>query len=449
MDKRLAVLCGIAAVGMIFSSIPDGALSVIMVLFIAIPGIIIVRKNSDSDNEKKLLTDIFIIALLARITLGLIIHVFDLRSLFGPDATLYDLAGGIQAEYWMGANLPNDPIIMRVLNPGASGWGMFYLVGVIYLVFGKSILVAQSFCGAIGALTAPLVYFCAKRIFNNRKVGKISAIAIALFPSFIIWSSQLLKDGLLIFLLVAVMLVLLDLQKKLTIRSVAILLVALIAIFALRFYLFYMVAVAVAGSFFIGAGATLTTVIRNLIIVIILGMGLTYLGILRGASENLETYGNLERVQNSRDDLAKSANSGFGEETDVSTPTGAILAIPVGLAYLYFAPFPWQINKVNQALVVPETIVWWCLIPVMIIGLKYTLKNKFRVTLPILLFSVMLTLLYSIFQGNVGMLYRQRVQIQVFLFMFIAAGIVIIQERRENTRMMHQIRNNATNRKNK
>ena len=54
-------------------------------------------------------------------------------------------------------------------------------------------LLAQTFCGVIGALTSPMVYFCADKIFNNKRVSKISALSVAIFPSFVIWSSQLIK----------------------------------------------------------------------------------------------------------------------------------------------------------------------------------------------------------------------------------------------------------------
>ncbi|HEX8293576.1 MAG TPA: hypothetical protein VF570_17570, partial [Pyrinomonadaceae bacterium] len=51
--------------------------------------------------------------------------------------------------------------------------------------------------------------------------------------------------------------------------------------------------------------------------------------------------------------------------------------------------------------------------------------------LPILLFTTMLTLAYSIFQGNVGTAYRQRSQILVFYFIFVAVGAVLLKERQE------------------
>jgi positive regulator of sigma E activity len=50
---------------------------------------------------------------------------------------------------------------------------------------------------------------------------------------------------------------------------------------------------------------------------------------------------------------------------------------------------------------------------------------------PILIFTVMLTLAYSVFQGNVGTAYRQRAQLLVFYFIFVAVGFVLMKEKRE------------------
>jgi hypothetical protein len=43
----------------------------------------------------------------------------------------------------------------------------------------------------------------------------------------------------------------------------------------------------------------------------------------------------------------------------------------------------------------------------------------------------MLTLAYSLFQGNVGTAYRQRSQLLVFYFIFVAVGWGLVRERAE------------------
>jgi hypothetical protein len=100
------------------------------------------------------------------------------------------------------------------------------------------------------------------------------------------------------------------------------------------------------------------------------------------------------------------------------------------------APFPWQATNLRQAITIPEVLLWWGLIPFMFVGLYYAIRYRLKNAFPVLIFSAMLTLAYSLFQGNVGTAYRQRTQIQVFLFMLIAAGWVVYQEHRENKRLV-------------
>ena len=102
------------------------------------------------------------------------------------------------------------------------------------------------------------------------------------------------------------------------------------------------------------------------------------------------------------------------------------------MAYLLFAPFPWQLASLRQSITLPEMMVWWASFPLLVVGIWFTLSYRLRQALPILLFTLMLTLAYSIFQGNVGTAYRQRSQILVFYFIFVAVGAVLLKERQED-----------------
>ena len=95
-----------------------------------------------------------------------------------------------------------------------------------------------------------------------------------------------------------------------------------------------------------------------------------------------------------------------------------------GLVYLVFAPFPWSVSGLRQALVLPETLVWYALMPAFVRGLSFGLRRHFRTILPIVVFAVSLTLAYALMQGNIGTAYRQRTQITMFFFIFMAVGVV-------------------------
>jgi 4-amino-4-deoxy-L-arabinose transferase-like glycosyltransferase len=408
---------------------PDEASALLLVVVAAGIFLMLFRHYAE---EKEFITTLFLGALVVRLAFGMFVQVFDLVSFFGGDAVTFHNQGAVIADYWNGLIDSRDWYYQWATSTTRPGWGMNYLVAGIYYVTGKNMLAAQSFCGVIGAATAPMVYFCAKKLFANNRVARFSALAIAFFPSFVIWSGQLLKDGVVIFLLVVAMTMVLQLQEKLSYAAVVALLIALGGIVTIRFYIFYMLAIAVAGSFVIGVSEKSTSIVRRSAILLMLGLGLTYFGVLRSANTDFEKYGDLDKIQLSRMDLARSADSGFNEDADVSTTEGALTTLPVGLAYLMLAPFPWQLGSLRQTITLPEVLVWWALIPFMISGIIFSVRSRLRTAFPILFFSATLTLAYSIFQGNVGTAYRQRTQIQVFLFIFIAVGWELWKEKRED-----------------
>ncbi len=437
LNRLLLLACVmVIALGTIVVEFPQGVIAVGFIFVITGGVVFAIRKYAE---EKQFLTAVFLAALALRMGFGIFIHVYELREWFGSDAIVYDLGGLELLDVWLGRQDAVGSVAFVELNPGIGWfWGMPYLTASIYYLLGHNIFAAQSFCGLLGAATAPMVFLCAKRIFNNINVAKFSAVSIAVFPSFIVWSGQLLKDGLVIFFLVTTITMVLQIQKKFSYLAVAALIISLFGILSLRFYIFYMVVVAVAGSFLIGMTNSNRSILRNTVVMAILGLALTYFGVGRQASAELETFGNLERVQLSRLDLSRSAESGFAAEADVSTAEGAISTMPIGFAYLMLAPFPWEADNLRQAVTIPEVLIWWATIPFLLIGVVYTLKNRLRSAFPILIFSLLLTLAYSIFQGNVGTAYRQRTQIQVFLFILVGVGWTVFKERRENERLVRQ-----------
>ena len=211
---------------------------------------------------------------------------------------------------------------------------------------------------------------------------------------------------------------------------------ALCALITLRFYVFYIVAIAVAAAFILGRRPlSAKSFVRQFVIMITIGLALAYFGVSRYASAQFENFGSLERLQVMRLDAAKSAQSGFGEDVDVSTPGGALSAIPLGFSYLLFAPFPWQFGSLRALITLPEMLVWWCCIPLLVLGLWFTIKHRVRQVAPILIFMVLLTLTYSVLQGNVGTAYRQRAQLLIFYFVFVAIGYVLVKEKRQDAEL--------------
>lgn len=381
------------------------------------------------------LLKLFISALLVRMVLGTIIFAFNKQDFFGGDALTYDYFGYAQLLGWGGDKF-HQAEVNRFVGSGI-GWGMVYMVGGIYGLVGRNMLAIQLVNSVIGAITAVIIFLCALEVFSNIRVARLAGFAVAFYPSLVLWSSQGLKDGPIVFFLALSILATLRLGQKLSFKYLLILVISLFSILSFRFYVFYMIAMAVGGAFIVGMQSfSQKSFARSLIVIILLGLGLTYLGVTRYASVQFERFGSLERVQRSRRDASTRAESGFAPDVDVSTTRGAITAIPVGMLNLLFAPFPWQLASLRQSITLPEMVIWWASFPMLILGLWYSIRYRLRQISPILIFTIMLTLAYSVFQGNVGTAYRQRAQLLVFYFIFVAVGYVILFEKREERKRL-------------
>jgi hypothetical protein len=402
----------------------------------SVPTIWVLAREHD---DKTFLLRVFVLAVIARIILGTVIFTAGYEEFFGGDANTYDLYGQSLAMGWHG----NEYHATRYTNfaaSGASAWGMLYIVAVIYEVIGTNRFAIQLLNASVGASTAITVYYAAKALFNNVRVSRLAAILVAFFPSLVLWSSQALKDALIIQALALAILATLRLMEKVTVGHVVSLAISLFALLSLRFYVFYMMVAAVAGSFIIGAKSlSAQGFMQRFVAVAAIGLVFTWFGVLQYGALQIDRYANLQAIQNSRLDQAVNAESGFAKDVDVGTTEGALSAIPLGIVYLLFAPFPWQFQTLRQTITLPEMVIWWLAFPLLVLGWWYSIKHRLRHVSPIVLFTTMLTLAYSLFQGNVGTAYRQRSQLLVFYFIFVAVGAIILKERAEDRRRAQQL----------
>lgn len=434
MDKVLAVFAFLLAFAVMIVALPEGPVAVLFCSILALIAVFIINKTTEGE-EKVFLRRLFIIGLLLRVMLATAIFVFGLQLFMGPDALSYDKAGQTIVGSWMGYKNLDAGYLEYVTNPEGGGFGMMYTVAGIYFITGTNPLAIQLFITVLGAATPCFIYVCTKKIFANTQVARTAAILVGVFPSMILWSSQALKDGIIYFLLVMSMSAVLSLQKKINYRDMILLLIGLMGIYTVRFYIFFAFAAAIFGAFFVNTQKSAKVVMQQVAVLIVMTLALTYFGVFRSAAVNIDRYGSLDVVQASRQDASRSAESGFAADVDVSTPMGVVQALPIGLAYLMLAPFPWQIGNFRQAITLPEVLIWWAMIPLLGIGLWYTLKNRWRESLAVILLTLMLTLVYAIFQGNVGTAYRMRAQMQIFYFIFIAVGLTLWREKRENQKL--------------
>ena len=152
----------------------------------------------DLMDEWKVLLSIFGISLIIRL-----LYVILMPTVVVGDAAAYDgLAigliegkgyGGGTSSYWP----PGQP----------------FFLAAIYTVFGYNPQIACIFQAFISSLTCIVIYYIGKTVLN-KKMGLISVFIAALYPTFIIYSGQLLTETLFIFLLPLSILYLLKVHEE-------------------------------------------------------------------------------------------------------------------------------------------------------------------------------------------------------------------------------------------
>jgi hypothetical protein len=364
--------------------------------------------------------------------LTLMIHIPFLE-----DAFYYEQLGAGIARDWL-AGRPSEWLAWA-WTMDRTPWLLPTLIGCFYWLTGGIRLVPLlllAIC-AITALTPVLTYLIARQIGLSRRGAKFAGALVAFSPAFAFWSGGFYKEGFILLLLNLGMYHVLRLQRVWRWDSMLILAACLFGLFGLRFYLAAMMSAIVLLGLVLGrskSGDGALTVFRQVLILagfagLLFGFGLTarVRRILpTDVSEAMST------VETSRHDLANSADSGFARNVNLTTPAQALAFLPLGMGYFMFSPLPWQLGQVRQNLVIPETAFWIGLYPLMALGVARGLKRDFQSSGLLLAAAIPISCLYTMFCGNIGTVYRMRIQVWLLLAIFAGWGWEAWKERLEN-----------------
>ncbi len=366
-----------------------------------------------SRNEERWLWQMVRWAFLVRALLALAFHVTGLSLRLAPDEETYAAAGRAITAYWSG-DLFTMP--WRLSSQGPLAY--FYLNAASWFLFGSVIPLKLVNC-AVGALACRPAYFLARSL-SNEAAARRTALFVAFFPSLMLWASLNIRDVWVVLLVLYVGWKGYQLTAQPTLASAAQLIVALVLINNFRQYLYYVVAVPVVAAMIIGKRGHL---LRNTGLALLAGLAVVLLAQHGLASRALDLM-DLETIATKRRGMMYAADSSYGQDADISTPGKALAFLPIGLAYFWLSPFPWQITSFLKVLSLPEVLLVYYLTPSVIRGITHTIKHRLAEAMQVLLLTALLTVSYSLGSGNVGTLFRHRAQAMAFYLIFSSIGTV-------------------------
>jgi hypothetical protein len=348
--------------------------------------------------------------------LGIAVVITSSRSLtgaFGGDATTYhEGARGIVDHWVSGAPFP------RVVAVGKEGF--FYGLAGLYWLLGPHTIAGLALNAAFASVLVPVVADTSRRLFGPTTV-RPAALMVTLMPGFLLWMSQLLREA----PMLACLAVAANVSVRMTERTRPALLCTLGLTLAVLFTLRANVALLVAAGVLLGlvvaspralAGVASSGASLGLVAALVLAAG------VGAAGFELATTSDLEDVNLARQDLSRSAASGFARDQDVSTGGSATAFLPVAVVNFAFGPFPWQAANARQLGGVLEAVTLWALFPSLWRGWRASRAAVGRARWALALPAALVTCSLALLIGNYGTIVRQRPQVSVFLVPFAAYG---------------------------
>jgi 4-amino-4-deoxy-L-arabinose transferase-like glycosyltransferase len=408
--------------------LPSGL--VLFILF-AIVGSLLILGTRNNHQDLKFQVRLFLIGIAVRFAMSIVIYGFGLVKVLGDeDSSGFSRGIALQQEWSRrGVGLVELPSALLGAFEGQH-LGYYYLVGAFYYVTDcPSRLPAAALNCFLGALTLIVTYRIAISLFSPW-VAMRTAWFACFFPSMIVWSSQTLKEPVVIFLELSALYGCIRLKLSgFSLRYILICGLAIVLMIPFRFYAAYIAAAAVVLSLGLPQFGKRKLSIGALIGVLALLIPILMTsGILIQNEAEFEKF-DIQQVQKFRKDVATGTGSGSRVKSkyDLSTPIGFTVGALDGGAHLLLAPFPWELGGGSSArmlLTLPELAVWYWLFFIGIApGFWYVIRHRFNDIMPFLFFMLSLGLLYSLMFGNIGLIYRQRAQLLPWLFIIAAVGL--------------------------
>ncbi len=364
-----------------------------------------------------------VVAFAAHLVFGLFSTLVDqdIRFYLAADSFSYDAAANDIVQHWR-AGLP-----FPTVSHGKEGF--YYLLAALYWIFGSHMAAGLAVNAIFAAGLVPVLSDVTHRLFGPAAARYVAPLVVAL-PGLFLWTSQLMREAGMLFLLAVALNAAIRLVDRLSLSAFSVLIASLVLAFTFRAWVALVVAGALLAGFALGHRHVISglgTGFGALVFaaVVMLASGLGYSGYQAAVSVDLN------QANVVRKDLATAAQTGYGTEVDISTTRSALSYLPRGVLSFTLGPFPWNIRSARQLPFVPDMLAWWLLLPSLWRGYVASERIIGRRRLILILPAVAVILFMSLALGNFGIVVRERLQVVVLIVPFIALGLAERRSRRE------------------
>ncbi|MET8157031.1 hypothetical protein ABZT47_11700 [Sphaerisporangium sp. NPDC005289] len=275
---------------------------------------------------------------------------------------------------------------------------------VLYVCGGPAPLACTALVAFLACALCLVMYRFALLVGADRRAAFRLMLLTAFMPAFVLHTSDMFKDGFNAFLVVACLGLGASNLRRFDMRKVALLAVALWALWYVRPYMVFMCAMPVALGF---AGLRRVLSVRTLLILAALLMVLPFADL----TESPPVEAMQSQLDYGQSELVRRGNAGGGSGVMFDDGGNPWNRLGPKLMYTLLSPFPWTEGSLTLQLGKIEVLVWYFLLFWAVRGAVWLWREDRATACFLLLFIVPGTIVYATTMANVGLIFRQRIPI--------------------------------------
>ena len=308
---------------------------------------------------------------------------------------------------------------------GPDPYFISFFISIPYSLFGRSILMAQSFSLLFGMGSILLGWLIAKKLWNNR-IANTVGWTMALFPSLVLYSVLIMREAYICFFILVAMYGVVDWVRTDKLKSI---IVATIGFIGATFFHGAMLTGLMAFTIIVGI-SSLKKFFKSLInyrINIKILMFLLLIGVGSGIYLSGKIYvpylGDAKQTFNVDFILKKTVlntkgTASWPKWTIPTSPSELLYKSPIRSIYFISAPFPWDVKEIRHLIGMFDAFLYIYLTFLILKNFKVIWRDP--VLKVILIILVCYVIVYGIGVGNFGTGIRHRSKFTA-MFILLAA----------------------------
>ena len=263
--------------------------------------------------------------------------------------------------------------------------------------------------------------------------ARFAAYALAFMPSLLLWTSQNLKDAVVLLLSVWIFWEALMIADR-RLWRIPVLGLLLLILGSVRAETAVGLAVMLSTTLLfqtqgrIGWRITIATMALLVVGTLFQQAGYGFLG-----QEFIENRLSLEAIAQRQQQTAYGGSA--VTQIDASTPVALVAYLPISVINYLLRPWPWEATKsAMQLATIPESVlVWYPLFGLACVGFGWLLRHRLTQTMSLWAYTLAATVAAAPNYGNLGTAYRHRVQLWPFFFLLAGVGWTVIRKQKPIT----------------